>query len=118
MKIRTSMKNACMYANKIIRIGYCDLQFLLRQFEPDFYNCGIYGWNCDIYRFYHNGKLYVITTGYRNMRGESADWKTVQKYNKAAESIGAYHNPEYISDYETRKAKYRELLENFLDEIS
>lgn len=115
---RMSMKDAQMFADKVIRIGYCDLYFLLDTIERSGYNCGVYGWNCDIYRVYTStGKLVVITTGYRNMRGESVDYKTVRRYNDIAKSVSEYSNPAYIRDYTERKQFLADLLDTFCRDI-
>lgn len=52
---------------KMFACGYCDLQHMQGYKDADFYNAGIYGWNCDIYVSWRYGV--IITTGYRNMRG-------------------------------------------------
>lgn len=44
-------------------VGYCNLQNLLHYVSADFYTCGVYGWNFDVYTFGD----YAITTGYRGM---------------------------------------------------
>ena len=115
---RMSMKDAQMFADKVVRIGYCNLYYLLDTIERSGYNCGVYGWNCDIYRVYTTtGKLVVITTGYRNMRGESVDWKTVKRYNEIAKAVSEYSNPAYIRDYTERKQYLSDLLDTFCRDI-
>ena len=115
---KMSMKNAQMFADKVVRIGYCDLYYLLNQIERSGYNCGVYGWNCDIYRIYTTtGKLVVITTGYRNMRGESVDWEKVKHYNDIAKAVSEYKNEAYISDYNERKQFLTDLLDAFCRDI-
>ena len=39
-------------------------------FDSNYYTCGVYGWNYDVY-FLSNelGLPYIVTTGYRNMPG-------------------------------------------------
>lgn len=46
-----------------VSVGYCGLQYLLSFQSPQYYTCGVYGWNCDVYTFGN----YAITTGYRGM---------------------------------------------------
>ena len=51
-----------------VHVGYCGAQYLLSGIEPDYYNAGVYGWNCDIYRI----AGLTICTGYRGMIGAPA----------------------------------------------
>ena len=115
---RMSMKDAQMFSDKVVRIGYCDMYFLLDTIERSGYNSGVYGWNCDIYRVYTTtGKLVVITTGYRNMRGESVDHAKVRRYNDIAKAVSEYSNPAYIRDYTERKQFLTDLLDTFCRDI-
>lgn len=117
MKTKMSMKNACMFADYVFSIGYCDLQWILRRYEASAYNAGVYGWNCDIYRFYRNGKTICITTGYRNTRGERVDYHITEKYNQLAKKICSYGEPEHIADYTKQQEAIDNLLNEFLDKI-
>lgn len=63
---------------KIFRCGYVDLDPLINSDEFTYYNCGVYGWNCDIY-VNHSNEL-IITTGYRNMRGDLIPRALLDKY--------------------------------------
>ena len=59
-------KNDVMKQNRfVIRVGYCDLQYLLRFKDSQFYTAGMYGWNADIYQV---SPSTVIVTGYRPFR--------------------------------------------------
>lgn len=60
MKERTTMKSIRNNWNKVFKCGYCELQDIMKYHEPQYYNCGVYGWNCDIYVDY--GKDIAITT--------------------------------------------------------
>lgn len=118
MKQKMSMKNACMVADRVFSIGYCDLQWILRRYEASAYNAGVYGWNCDIFRFYHNNKTICITTGYRNTRGKKVDYHTTEKYNALAKNICSFGSPEYISDYAKQSEELDRILHEFLEEIT
>lgn len=86
-------------------VGYCDLQFLLSDSNPVFYNAGIYGWNWDGYSFYdRSGRKIIINTGYRNMTGRKIPWEIAKKYNDLAES-------------EHDNEKLNELLFDMFDEL-
>lgn len=69
-------------------VGYCDLQYLFRGVEPNFYTHGIYGWNFDAYTYGNK----CVTTGYRNMIGDRIPREIVEKYEEAAKNIWNYEN--------------------------
>lgn len=70
---------------KVFRVGYCDLQTLFTGFSRVGYNCGVYGWNNDIFVDYSTD--ICITTGYRNMRGERIPTEIIEKYETTAREI-------------------------------
>ena len=84
-KQKTSMKNIVNRYNKVFYMGYCDLQYIMKYEEPMYYNCGVYGWNCDIYVDFEYD--IAITTGYRNMRGVRIPSDIYNKYNDKAKEI-------------------------------
>lgn len=57
--------------HKFYQCGYCDLQNLDGGRNAIYYNCGVYGWNCDI--FLDRTTMSCISTGYRNMHGKYID---------------------------------------------
>lgn len=84
-KIKTSMKYIKALYPVVFRCGYCDLQYIYKYNDPTYYNCGVYGWNCDIYvNFKYNA---AITTGYRNMRGVRIPDEIINKYTEIAKNI-------------------------------
>ena len=83
MKFRTTNKQIKNNYGYIVRVGYCDLQDLLRGKEPFAYTCGIYGWNADFY----DVDGVCICTGYRSLCGENIDYNIIKKYQKKAEAI-------------------------------
>lgn len=109
MKTRTSMIQITRNYNKVWRCGYCDLQNIFKGVEPDFYNCGVYGWNCDIY----DTTAGAITTGYRNMRGERIPYEMIERYDKAAREIlkDMWSDPNY-------KTRLENLRKDFLGELN
>lgn len=87
MKIKTSitaLRKAYPHY-KIFRCGYCDLQSIVSSSDYQFYNAGIYGWNCDILVSHTYG--IIITTGYRNMRGEMIPSELITKYSEICRDI-------------------------------
>ena len=111
-KIKTDMKRINNGFKKVFRCGYCDLQYIFRYEEPQYYNCGVYGWNCDIYVDYK--RSIAITTGYRNMRGQSIPHEVIKKYSDTAKEI---EKAPFTKPYSQIKAALDENRENFLDEI-
>ena len=80
MKYKTTtkaVKNGCV---NVKRAGYCELQNLLKNHEPNAYACGIYGWNFDVYSVYG----VTICTGYRGMPG--ARLQGAKEYEQKARS--------------------------------
>ena len=96
------------YGDDAIRIGYCDLQYLLRGYDRDYYTAGVYGWNCDIYIF----KNATITTGYRGMFGRSVDYELTRKYDNMARKVW---NDNSLS-YDEQKNKVDVLLNEYLEQ--
>lgn len=94
-------------------VGYCDLQNLLRYTSADYYTCGVYGWNFDVYTFGD----YAITTGYRgmidNVRKDYHD--IIRKYENMAEELNENHGLDF--KYEEHKAELKKLLGDFLKEV-
>lgn len=78
MKYKTTRKAIVAGSPRLVSVGYCDLQTLLRYHSPMAYTCGVYGWNFDVYEV--NGL--TICTGYRGMPGRTAN--NICKYEQAA----------------------------------
>lgn len=111
-KIKTDMKRINNGFRKVFRCGYCDLQFIFKYEEPQYYNCGAYGWNCDIYVDYKRD--IAITTGYRNMRGQSIPHELIEKYSEIAKEI---EKAPFSKGYDKVKAELDENREKFFDEL-
>ena len=110
-KQHTSMTKINKYWNYVFYAGYCDLYDIFTGYEPQFYNSGVYGWNCDIYCDYT--KDIAITTGYRNMKGKRIPTEIISKYTEIAKEIK-----------NNTKLKYEETIKaleinrnNFFDEL-
>lgn len=112
-----SMKEAVRGADLVFRVGYGDLQNLLRFSNRYGYNAGIYGWNCDVYNFYKNGKYIVITTGYRNLRGTKIPSDIIKKYEDEARSVLEIGGANSESSYGARKPMILDILGRFLSEL-
>lgn len=109
MKFKTTNKAIKDNYFKIARVGYCDLQTLLRYKEPFAYTCGSYGWNANFYDL--NGVC--ICTGYRSLIGESIPHEIIKKYEQKARAI----MEKYVFDYKKASKSLDKLIEKFLIEI-
>ena len=114
MKTQTTIKNIRNNWKKVFYCGYCDLQYIYFDKEPQYYNAGVYGWNCDIYCDY--GRDIAITTGYRNMTGKRIPDELIEKYTENAKKI---INKLYWVNGDLKKAldQNREGFLNELDKI-
>ena len=111
-KIKIDMKRINNGFRKVFRAGYCDLCYIFMYENPQYYNSGVYGWNCDIYVDYKRD--IAITTGYRNMRGASIPHELIKKYSDIAKEIC---NKPFSVPYNEIKAALDENREKFLDEL-
>lgn len=109
-KTHTSMKVTNYYSHSF-RCGYCDLQNIFRGVSPMYYNSGIYGWNCDLYVDFETDT--IISTGYRNMRGERIDSDIWSKYDKKAR-----HILENVKEWEKREKALEKNRKAFLAELT
>jgi hypothetical protein len=82
MKAKVTKKDVRANYYRIIRIGYCDAQYLLNYKNPFGYSCGVYGWSCDYYVI--NGVC--ISTGYQPI-GQQIDFNSLTELEKRACAI-------------------------------
>lgn len=77
--------NICKGFDRVFSAPYCALQSICPEsfIQPRYYNSGVYGWNNDMYVI--NGV--IITTGYRNLRGEEIPPEIIEKYSEKAVAI-------------------------------
>lgn len=78
MKVRVTAKDIKRRGTPIC-FDYGDLQNILADHDPQFYTCGVYGWNANIYDF----GSFQIVTGYRPF-GMDAHAIPYRKMDKAA----------------------------------
>ena len=108
MKLKTTNKAIRANFDKVISIGYCNAQYLLRYKRPFAYNCGVYGWCCDFYEI-NNA---CISTGYRPI-GEKLDYNLLCDLEKKARAICL----DYNLDNETKKVRIDLLLTELINTI-
>ena len=108
MKLQTTNKQIKANFAKIVRIGYCDAQYLLSCKKPFAYTCGVYGWNAD---FYEIGNA-CISTGYAPI-GERVDYTLLRQLEREAREIGL----DYSLSNETREKQIDELLNKLIESV-
>lgn len=106
MKFKTTKRDVMNGFARVISVGYCDMQDLLRYKNPVAYTCGVYGWNADIYDM---GAGTAIVTGYRPFGNVKMDYSIVREYEKTAGDIP------YSDDMREEKTNY--LLKEALNKI-
>lgn len=82
MKLKTTKANVKENYFRILSIGYCDAQYLLKYKNAFGYSAGVYGWACD----YYDIDGVCISTGYsplanKNMRD---DYSLIREYEDKA----------------------------------
>lgn len=109
MKIKVTRKEMKNRFNKIIGIGYCDLQFLLQFADPFAYSTRSEGWACDYYNI--NGVL--ISTGYAYLDNKNTkhDYEMIREYDDKARNIIYNHD----LPYEEKTNQVMELLNDFVN---
>lgn len=87
----------------IIKVGYCDLQYLLSYKVPRYYNSNTYGWAYDVYELDFNT---IIVTGYAPF-GNYTNYDIITKYENLAKSLSYFEKEKYLD----------ELIEKFKNEM-
>lgn len=108
MKVKVKESDLKNSYTKIISMGYCEAQSLLRYIEPYYYTCGVYGWKSDNYVL--NGVL--ISTGYAPISG-ARNYDLIKKYETKAQKIQSNSN----FNWEQKKKKTNKLLEKLINEF-
>jgi hypothetical protein len=98
-----------MYDNKI-KIGYCNLQWLLSRIDPAYYTTRAEGWGADIYIINSDT---VIVTGYAPWGNITIPYDTQRKYNECAEKIAC----NYTLSYEQQRDALDDLINEFISEV-
>lgn len=94
MKAQITKKEVRNTNFRIIGIGDCDMQFLLRHHDYNLYSAGIYGWSCDYYIINSDNTgmptpYTVISTGYQplNDKGTKPDPVLLRLFEKYASLV-------------------------------
>ena len=105
---RKSMKESY---DRIAKVGYCNLQCLLKFQEPFAYSTRVEGWACD----YYDINNVLISTGYSPIENKrtKCSYDICKKYNDEAYKILC----DCSLTYEEQKEKIDNLLNEFITEI-
>lgn len=112
MKFKVTKKEMKSNYNRIIKVGYCNAQFLLKYIEPIAYSTRAEGWACDYYDI--NGVL--LSTGYAPIESKNTNssYEIVKRYDNMAREIAC----NYALNYEEQKAQVSMLLQSFVKEVA
>ncbi len=109
MKYKTTRKALKEGHRHIIKIGYCNRQYLLKGCEPIAYLTRAEGWRADVY---YMGNDIAICTGYAPVGDISPDWEMLDKYEKRRCAIWC----NYSIDWQDRRQQVENLLKEFVKE--
>lgn len=109
MKFKTTRKNMKENYSTIIKIGYCNIAYLLQYETPIAYSTRVEGWGCDYYDI--DGVL--ISTGYAPTGNIVPSYDTCHKYNVKAESIVLSHG----MNRDDKKDIVKAYLKEFIKEV-
>ena len=104
-KIKVTKKQITENFYNIYKCGYCDF---IPTADADFYTCGVYGWNADVYKINYNT---VIVTGYRPFGKKRLSSNFLDRFKKGKEEIAAS-----TSDWKRRMQMENDLIEKLLEE--
>jgi hypothetical protein len=107
MKFKTTKKAIKEGFVKIVKVGYCYAQTILRFENAVAYSSGSCGWACD---YYDLGNGVCISTGYDPI-GEKND--IVAKYEALARDV----ENDYNTSYEVRESTIRDLYSRMVEEL-
>lgn len=111
-KIKVSKKQMKDATNKLIAVGYCDMQYLLYYENAFAYSAGTNGWCCD----YYNINDIIISTGYAPIGNVRIDHETTQKYENIARNIVNDYNLTYDHKKNQVKSLLCELIKSTIKE--
>jgi len=110
-KLKVTKREMKNRYNRIVKIGYCDAQYLLTYENPIAYSTRSEGWACDYYDI--DGIL--ISTGYTPLDDKNMkhDFNLLQEYEQKARVIVLGQEV-----HEEQREKVTQLLKQFINEIT
>jgi hypothetical protein len=111
MKVRVSAKELReRFKGRTITLGTFSPNYLIAYNSPDYYTCGVYGWNFDALVFGNT----LILWGDRGTFGKLADYDRIQFYENKAKEIYGHLYKDYSQEEVMRKLD--SLLKDFIGE--
>ena len=110
MKFKTTRKNMKDNYSTIIKVGYCNISYLLKYEIPIAYSTMSEGWACDYYEI--DG--IIISTGYAPIGNIVPSYDTCHRYNVKAENIVSSRG----MDWNDKKNIVRGYLREFIKEVT
>lgn len=108
MKVRTTQKAVKQNFDKVVCVGYCNLQHLLHYESPYFYTARVEGWAADVYNL---GGGVAIVTGYAPFGNIKPSYAICDEYDRKAKAV--LHD-DFLS-YEEREKQIEDLLKEFVE---
>lgn len=105
MKIKTTRKAIMNGSTNLRYAGYCDLSYLLHNYEPIAYTSGFYGWNFDVFEVYG----ITICTSYRGMPGTRL--QAIEEYEEKPVLFGGI----MVNHMRNRDRKQKCFYKNFVN---
>lgn len=119
-KIKSTKKEIKEASYRILSIGYCEAEYLLRCEGPVAYCCGAYGWYCDNYDMKKYGYNLTISTGYNPIADQNINkevlknkYNIIEKYEEKAKKINST-----CGSWEEIQKKLIKNLKLFLEEVT
>ena len=118
-KIKSTKKEVKEASYRVLSIGYCEAQYLLKGESPVCYCCGNYGWYCDNYDMAKYGYNLTISTGYSPVGDQNICKETlknkyniIKKYDDKAKKINSS-----CGDWQETQKKLQKNLIAFIKEV-
>lgn len=112
MKRKLTKRDAMGFFKKTIEVGYCQAQDLLSGLTPEWYTCGVYGWNSDIYDM---GDRVAVVTGYRPFGNVRPKYDVVREFEDRARAICDKYS---FKDYDSMQKELTDLRAEFVRAVT
>lgn len=120
-KIRSTKKDIKEASYRILAIGYCEAQYLLKGESPIAYcSSNYYGWLCDNYDMQKYGYNITISTGYDPIADQNISkeviknkYNIIKKYEEKAKKINCT-----CGSWKEAEKKLIKNLKLFLEEVT
>ena len=110
MKFKTTKKAIMGGHSNVIKVGYCNLAYLLNGKNEIAYTTRSEGWGADIYSF---GST-AIVTGYAPFGNIVPSHDIVSRYDNEARNVVQ----DYSIDYAMRQEQLSRMIERFITEVT